>query len=276
MRHLFVFGDRVDSLADWRGGLIRSLRSETVYAVLAALNAKPDDVGNDNARTAADIADGSLLGAESSFTDALRMPKLPNAVSNVTLFPKVEALVVKSRVFEQLSKSERERLREAASQTVVDAVADSIPDAAAAEEFCSRGGSMLTASASEIDQIRQGFDSVYQWLEQDPSTAALIEKIAAAVAEIPAPPPSCPDPEPSPTPTSIVTSTGRFRVLSGWKSRVRPDRRGMDRAGSVPVCGDLDDELRQWCVDYVGRGSGRAESAEQASIASPMAVSAWD
>ena len=64
MRHLFVFGDHVDSLSDWGGGLIRSLRSDTVYATLATLNAKADDVGNDNARTAADIADGSLLGAE--------------------------------------------------------------------------------------------------------------------------------------------------------------------------------------------------------------------
>ncbi len=211
MRRLFVFGDRVDSLADWGGGLIRSLRSDTVYAVLATLNAKADDVGNDNDRTAAGIADGSLLGAESSFTDALRMPKLPSAVSNVTLFPKVEALVVKSSVFEQLSKSQREQLREAASQTVVDAVADFTSDTAAAEEFCSRGGSMLTASASDIEQIRQGFDSVYSWLEQDPSTEALIEKIAKAVGDIPAPPtPSCPDRELSPTPTSIVTSTGAF------------------------------------------------------------------
>ena len=65
---------------------------------------------------------------------------------------------------------------------------------------------MLTVSAGEIDQIHQEFDSVYQWLEEDPSTAALIEKIAAAVGDVLAPPtPTCPDRKPSPTPTSIVT-----------------------------------------------------------------------
>ena len=46
-------------------------RSDTVYASALALNATPDDLGDDNDRTAA-ASTRDAAGAESSFTDVLR------------------------------------------------------------------------------------------------------------------------------------------------------------------------------------------------------------
>lgn len=207
MRHLFVFGDPLRTIANFEGRTIRSLRSDTVYSVLAALNAKPDDLANDNNRLAAGINDGSVRGAESSFSGALVLPLVPTAIANLTLFPKVEALVINSAAFKRLSGKEREQLQEAASQAVASAVANDVPDSVSAGIYCRNGGSMLLASANELDQVRGAFQSVYRSLERDGETKAIIAEIRALAADVPDPPtPSC-DERPATAITTAATTT---------------------------------------------------------------------
>ena len=177
LRHLFVFGDRPTSLDDFDGGIIRSPRSHTVYAFLAALGAKPDDLADDDAVFSEGIRNGSVVGAESSFEGALRTPQVPTAIGNATLFPKANALVINAEAFDDLTESQRNVLRDAAARTVESAVAKAIPDTEHAEVFCRNGGTIIVADDVEVAALHRAAQTVYRDLEQEEATRAIIGEL---------------------------------------------------------------------------------------------------
>jgi len=177
MRRLFVFGETPESLADFGGSVIRSPRSDTVYAFLSAIGATPDDIAVSEAEQAELIAGGSIGGIESSFAGALRVPQVPTAIANATLFPKVNALVINSESEATLSDDQRELLRRAAAGTVDWAVTTSVPDSEQAEVFCRNGGTMIVASDVDIAALEEASQSVYGILEQDAATRQLIAQL---------------------------------------------------------------------------------------------------
>jgi TRAP-type C4-dicarboxylate transport system substrate-binding protein len=182
LRHLFLYGDH--TLDDARGKHVRAPRSETTWALFEALGATPVD---ETSRE--EIEAGTVLGAESSFALATSLPVETTAIGNLTLFPKVNTLVVSSATFDDLTSTQQSILRDAARSTVTWAVEQTGTDAAHAKPYCDNGGRIIHASAAEIEQARAAARPVYEVLEQDTGTAAAIARIEELKRDIPAVPP---------------------------------------------------------------------------------------
>jgi TRAP-type C4-dicarboxylate transport system substrate-binding protein len=192
LRHLFSFTDPLLAPDDFTGQLIRVPASNTAYATIAALGATPDDVtANEDAN-----ARGEVAAAESSFMLAPSLPEPTTGVSNLTLYPKFNSIVVNTAAWTTLPGDLQGVLRDAAQRTRGWAI-DTMPnEAAAAASFCRSGGRVVTADANSIAAMQQAVQPVYAELENDPTTRALIEQIRALNASTdpaPAPKPCGPD-----------------------------------------------------------------------------------
>ena len=136
LRHVFGFAKPLVGPEDYAGATIRAPRSDTVYALLAALGANPDDL-NRGAWTR--TSRRPVAGIESSFALAPESPP-STATGNVTLFPKVESLVVNRDVFAGLTDDHQDTLRAAAEATRDWAVAAGSGHAGDAQTYCQMGG----------------------------------------------------------------------------------------------------------------------------------------
>ena len=178
LRHVFSFGDPLLTPGDFEGELIRVPASDTAYATFAALGATPDDV---TASTDA-ISKGEVAAAESSFAGTLSLPAPSTGVSNVTLYPKYNSLVINTSAWAELPADQQAALHEAAQRTRGWSI-DTLPDeASAAAAFCRSGGRVVTAEEQALAAFRQAVEPVYTELEKDPTTRTLIEQIRALQA----------------------------------------------------------------------------------------------
>ena len=176
LRHVFSFGDPMLTPGDFKGELVRVSASDTAYAAFVALGATPDDV-TANSET---ISDGQVAAAESSYAGAASsLPEPSTGVSNVTLFPKYNSLVINTAAWAELPAEQRAALREAAQRTRAWSI-DTLPDeASAAAAFCRAGGRVVTAKGQDVAALQRAVQPVYTELEQDPTTRALIEQTRA-------------------------------------------------------------------------------------------------
>ena len=182
LRHLFVFGDPPTSLTDLGGKVVRAPTSDTTYATFEALGGTPDDLGANVAAFQQGIDDGSVVAAESSFALAGTLMGDPTAIGDVALFPKVNSLVVNTDVMDELTADQQRVLRDAAAAAVDWAIEHTQDDAELAAQFCANGGRVITASADR-EQLRQAVQPVYDELDQDQSTAAMIDQLQSLVAD---------------------------------------------------------------------------------------------
>ena len=126
LRHFFAFGDAIRAPSDVEGRTIRALRSATTYALIEALGAKGDDPNDYYDR----VVSGEIVAAESSFAAAgTSLPTVSTATGNLTLFPRVNSLVVNSAVLDRLSDERQEVLQEAAIGTRDWSISQMEPDA---------------------------------------------------------------------------------------------------------------------------------------------------
>ncbi|GAA0410834.1 hypothetical protein Acor_14590 [Acrocarpospora corrugata] len=185
LRHPFGVDGPLTAPADFAGKKIRSPRSGTAYALLRALGAEPDDLPGDALGLA--LADKSLAGQESSFTWA--PTSLPTGVgaANVTFFPKVNTLVIRSSVLTGLSGPQRTALTEAATQTAAWARAHRPSELEAGRSFCKYGGAVVLADKSDIVALEAAAQPVYPMLEQDAQTRTMIARIRELKTQAPAP-----------------------------------------------------------------------------------------
>jgi TRAP-type C4-dicarboxylate transport system substrate-binding protein len=183
LRHLFAFGDPPLSPADFDGMVIRAPTSKTTYAAFEALGAKPDDFGGPGDRFAEGIKKGKIGGAESSFALAGTLPARTAAVGNITFFPKVNSLVINTKVLKDLTEDQRAILHDAAQRTVDWAIRTTRSDAEVAKEYCTNGGQIVLASGADIAKFKQAVQPVYQQLEQDAPTKAMIAQIRSLSGE---------------------------------------------------------------------------------------------
>ncbi len=222
LRHLFVFGDVPASLTDLGGKVVRAPHSETTYALLEALGAQPADLASPQDAFVDGIHDGSVVAAESSFAFAVGLPAPATAIGNLVLYPKVNSLVANSGVFADLTEEQQSVLREAALATRDWAVRTTPGEAEAAEAYCARG---LGVVMPDLDRpaLDQAVQPVYDELETDPATKAIIAQIEALAPSGvgPAPlPDRCKSPREDPKPprqnheqdASVLDGTYRFEV----------------------------------------------------------------
>jgi TRAP-type C4-dicarboxylate transport system substrate-binding protein len=177
LRHVFAFGDPPLSPADYEGMVIRAPTSKTTYAAFETLGAKPDDFAGPGDRFAEGVKNGRVGGSESSFALAGTLPAPTAAVGNITFFPKVNSLVINTKVFEDLTEDQRAILHDAAQRAVDWAIRTTRSDGEVAKEYCTNGGRITLASGPEVARFQQAVEPVYQQLEQDAPTKALIARI---------------------------------------------------------------------------------------------------
>jgi hypothetical protein len=178
LRHPFGFGRALRSPRDFAGTKIRASRSDLAYALFRALGAEPDDYPGEALGKA--IADRSLAGAESSFTWAsTTFPAKAIGTGNVTLFPKVNSLVVKTTVLETLTARQRAALDQAAKETVQWGIEHRVSEADGARVYCQGGGTVVAADDADLRALERAAGPVYATLEADPPTKMMIERIRA-------------------------------------------------------------------------------------------------
>jgi len=211
LRHLFVFGDDDVDLFDLNGKAVRAPTSETTKALFTALGATVDDYSGDAFPDG--VRSGTIHAAESDFVFAsCCMPAWSTVAGNLTLYPKVNSLVINAEANEALDDDQQHMLRDAATRTLDWAVNEMSSDADRAAAFCDSGGTVVSATDSEIAATEQAVAPVYEALQQDATTKELIERIRTIKADLPAPPPiaSCgPDPI-GPTGPSMAGAESEF------------------------------------------------------------------
>jgi C4-dicarboxylate-binding protein DctP len=210
IRHLLWYGPAPQSLDEFDGLPIRSPRSATSYALLEALGAKPDDfTGTESFDDI--VASGRPAAAESALALAGRLPGGTTVIGNLPLFPKVNSLVINTKVFERLSESQQDWLRAAAKQMVAFATSDMPDTTGYAETYCRNSGTIVLADDAFLSDVRRAAQPVYDDLERDPTTKSLIEQIRALAEQIgahPAEVAACSPADTTPLPTQASTTTG--------------------------------------------------------------------
>jgi TRAP-type C4-dicarboxylate transport system substrate-binding protein len=191
LRHPFAFRKPFVSLRDFAGRTIRTPRSNVAYSLIRRLGAKPDDITG--LAFTRGVHDASVAGAESAYALASTLPTIHAiATGNLTLFPKVDTLVVNERAWSKLTAHERATLHRAARRTV-DAVLKTRPaEAEAAKQFCRQGGEVVLAKPADVSAVIAAARPVYAELERDPSTRAQIRRIEALKQQVPAGPAPAP------------------------------------------------------------------------------------
>ena len=177
LRHPFSFAEPMSTPEDLQGQTIRVPRSELSYAVLTAFGARPTDAAGQGKSFGASVADGSIAGAESSYDAAPHLPRASVGTANVTLYPKVESLVVNSEVLGDLSAAQRSFLRDAAAGHAHLCHLEMPTDAEAAQSFCSAGFRIVMAPPASLAAWAEASLPVYDQLDDDPVTAEMIAKI---------------------------------------------------------------------------------------------------
>lgn len=176
LRHLFVFDTDHISPSSLAGARVRSPKSHTTWAIFEALGAEPTD----------DRVGDAIDAVESEFALAATFPEASAVVGNLTLFPKVNSLVVNSDRFAELEPAHQQILREAALATREWAV-DVLPqDAELAAAYCDAGGTVVLADEAELGRLRAAVRPVTDMLREDPETAALLHRISTMVRPLPA------------------------------------------------------------------------------------------
>jgi TRAP-type C4-dicarboxylate transport system substrate-binding protein len=187
LRHFISFGAPILTPADVDGTTIRALPSDATYALIEALNARPEDVAGQTFNDR--VNSGAIAAAESSFAlAAASLPRPGTVTANLTLFPKINTLVINSDVFDELDDERQEALRTAAEDTREWAAStQAMPEPELATAHCDRGGSVVLTTDAELKAFEQAAASVYAEIEQNETTRGLIEHIRELKAEMPEP-----------------------------------------------------------------------------------------
>ena len=232
-RHPFGYDAPLLGVEDYAGQDVRVPPSDTSNALFTALGAHPM------------MADEGLRGAESGY----RLAPANIATGNVVFFPKVNALVINSKVKSKLSSAQWDDLSRAAAATR-QWVIDTFPtDTQAAATFCQEGGEIVGATSAQLAALHAAVKPVIQELEQDPLTERLISAIGKLNEGTTAPEPtaSCPA---SVEADEASTLNGTYRFTADPTAEAKA---GISSSAVDENSGDftmvLDDG--QWTMDQV-------------------------
>jgi TRAP-type C4-dicarboxylate transport system substrate-binding protein len=234
LRHPVGFGRELRSPADFAGVGIRAPLSNTTYALLLALGARPADLTFEQAVAA--VQAGNFSGAESSFLHLGALPARGTITANVVFFPKINTLVANAERFDELTAEEQEILREAAEQTLRHVVDTRTREVDAARQACRNGAALVTASAADVAALRRAAAPVYAELERDPTTKELIAAIRALThTSAPASAPPCGRRRAAPAPSARTGVAGTQPTIpeGAYRTEITFDEmvaRGVDRA----------------------------------------------
>jgi TRAP-type C4-dicarboxylate transport system substrate-binding protein len=192
---------------DFAGARIRIQPSRVSAELMRALRAVPVGISNS--------AIGYAIGARTVDGQEVSMFNSPTPAfltGNVVLFPKALTLFVRKRVYDRLSDDQRRALQAAAAETVRYAVAHNATEAWKARHggYCSGGRRIVLATPVARAALAREARPVYGWLERDPQTKRLIERIRALARATPPDPPLALPPACT-RPARLAQAAGRAR-----------------------------------------------------------------
>lgn len=183
----------VRSLADWQARTVASFHSSRSAEALRQLGAEPLDVGFKERDEG--LYDGSISVLENSMVmlDSGREQIVPNATSNLVLWPRSSALIANPALVERIGQDGMGVLEQAAKDIVERTDEYVAMDQAAIESACADGARFAEASDQELAAMRDALSDSYDAIAEDPAAAPLLAEIerlkvargAAATPEIP-------------------------------------------------------------------------------------------
>jgi TRAP-type C4-dicarboxylate transport system substrate-binding protein len=240
LRHPFGFRGPLVTLEDFAGTTIRDLPSRSSDRLLEALGARPVDLCCDELDAA--FRSGRVDGAESELALGGDLPVPGTVTANLTLFPKVNAVVANKDRFDRLSAKQRAVLREAAARAQRFVIEHSPTESRLARIYCANGGRIAFATPSALAAFERAAAPVYATLEQDVDTAAFIQRIRAMKGTAPGSRPALPAtcaPPPRESRPSAVSQPSRFPE-GVYRINLTPDyliARGMDTLTAHAIAG---------------------------------------
>jgi hypothetical protein len=114
-------------------------------------------------------------------------PVIQTRTANLTLYPKVNVLVIGPDALERLTAEQRDLLRQAADDVRELAIRDLPDEREAAAAYCDFGGGVALTTDDALAELRDAVTPVYAELEADSSTATVLDRIVALKASLPQP-----------------------------------------------------------------------------------------
>jgi TRAP-type transport system periplasmic protein len=205
----------VRSRADWAGKKAVAFHSRLNAQTLTSLGAVPLDLSFEDRD--AGLSAGSIQVAENSlrFQNGNRVQMLPYATVNVSLWPRISALIANPDALASLNKSQVEVLVRAAKDTAARTGDFAKADSGFIGSSCTAGGRFAEASAAQLAELTKALAPVYRELEKDAVTQRMMADIRALKGEVdPGPalqiPQGCRGPD-LPRPTEPKKGVADFR-----------------------------------------------------------------
>jgi hypothetical protein len=162
------------SPGDFEGQKIAALPTQSQREVIETLGATVVDTMNRDAA----LSDGSLRGGEAGLL-ALTLPGFPTSTADVTLYPKIEVMVIEDATWSRLSAEQQAIVQAAALAARDQAVKEHPSNADLAQKYCAAGGAVVLAGPANVAKFTDAVKPVYDRMAADPTTAAALDAIRA-------------------------------------------------------------------------------------------------
>ncbi len=251
LRHPASLHSTLVTLEDFAGIRFRVPASNASDMLVRALGARPLHI-NGLAQSEA-IAAGEMDAIEATLARVPSPTIGATVTGNITFYPDSRTLFANAGSLALLSEDDR-RILDAAAARVLEVALDRLPTADDGAQVCAVGNSVVAAAADDVARIEAAAAPVRDALRNDPTVAALIDRIAAIRGSRPDPPapPTCTSPgAPSPAPDAAAADP----MLEGtWETpRLTREilRRSVARFGIDPGFVDFmatNDQFVNWIV----------------------------
>ena len=166
---------------DWKGARVYTREGVVARETIEALGATPVHTAVDHW---SEDVDGAEVGLGAPRAQPAVARKAAGITANVVLWPQPLSIVVSSRVFDDLSERQQSALRGAADEAFVPEtrVVSAISDEDRAV-VCRLGAKLVTASPSQLDDLRAAVEPVYRTIEKGSGNREALERIKALKAD---------------------------------------------------------------------------------------------
>ena len=178
LRHPFGYAAPLLGPADYEGKAINARPGTGSKALVAALGATLDTSRGVARRVR--IKSGRLAGIEASLPQAAAVDLPATVTSNVVLYTKFDVVVLRRQAWSRLSAQQQAALRAAVVRAAADTQQARDSEVEALERWCSTPtAASVTASASELTELRARLAPAVAAVTSTPDAKALADRVAA-------------------------------------------------------------------------------------------------
>jgi TRAP-type C4-dicarboxylate transport system substrate-binding protein len=134
------------------------------------------------------LVDSDALLDRDALSGNLPAKAKATATGNLTLFPKLNVLVVNQQALDKLPADQQTVLADAATRTRDKMIAAREGDAAQGEKFCASGGTVMVITAARLREFEKIAEPLYAKLERDSVSGKVLAEIRALKSTAGAPP----------------------------------------------------------------------------------------